>query len=121
MTNLGHDMNHCHTMDAHGKKQFSTNAVTTVRRSHHTSGSFRGQQLLSTVQGKRLEVTSLCKLHDEENGDIPDGSVRALRRSCPFSCFQEATNIAVVQRPPSLVTHTYCIPALHHDQVVYTG
>lgn len=78
MTNLSHDMSHCHTMDSHAKKQFSTNAVATVRRSHHTSGTYRGQQLLSTVQGKRLEVTSLCKLHDDENGAIPDGSVRLI-------------------------------------------
>uniref|UniRef100_K3WGM1 Uncharacterized protein n=1 Tax=Globisporangium ultimum (strain ATCC 200006 / CBS 805.95 / DAOM BR144) TaxID=431595 RepID=K3WGM1_GLOUD len=75
MTNLRHDMNHSHTMDLHEKKQFSTNAVSTARKSHHTSSTFRGQQLLSTVQGKRLEVTSLCKLHDHENGAVPDGSV----------------------------------------------
>lgn len=78
MTNLSRDMSHCHTMESHGKKQFSTNIVATVRRSHHTSGTYRGQQLLSTVQGKRLEVTSLCKLHDDENGMIPDGSVRLI-------------------------------------------
>lgn len=76
MTNLSRDMSHCHTMDSHGKKQFSSTAPTAVRRSHHTSASFRGQQLLSTVQGKRLEVTSLCQLHDDENGATPDGSVR---------------------------------------------
>lgn len=91
MTNLRRDMNHSHVLDLHEKKHFSTNAVSTVRRSYHTSGTFRGQQLLSTVEGKRLEVTSLCKLHDNENGAIPDGSVRAFRK--PISSSANAAGV----------------------------
>ncbi|KAG7400877.1 hypothetical protein PHYBOEH_004089 [Phytophthora boehmeriae] len=76
MKNLATDMKHAHTMDMHSKKVFSTNPVAVVRASHGTTAStYRGQQLLSTVQGKRLEVTSLCVLHDNENGVVPPGSV----------------------------------------------
>ncbi|ETI52742.1 hypothetical protein F442_04170 [Phytophthora nicotianae P10297] len=76
MKNLKADMKHAHTMDMHSKKIFSTNAVAAVRKSHNaTSSTYRGQQLLSTVQGKRLEVASLCLLHDSENGVVPPGSV----------------------------------------------
>ncbi|KAL3671458.1 hypothetical protein V7S43_003380 [Phytophthora oleae] len=76
MKNLTVDMKHAQTMDMHNKKVFSTNAVAVVRKSHGTTSStYRGQQLLSTVQGKRLEVTSLCLLHDSENGVVPPGSV----------------------------------------------
>ncbi|KAG2790749.1 hypothetical protein PC129_g6994 [Phytophthora cactorum] len=76
MKNLKVDMKHEHTMDMHSKKVFSTNAVAAVRKSHSaTSSTYRGQQLLSTVQGKRLEVASLCLLHDSENGVVPPGSI----------------------------------------------
>ncbi|RLN61547.1 hypothetical protein BBJ29_005069 [Phytophthora kernoviae] len=76
MKNLVTDMKHAHTMDMHGKKVFSTNPVAVVRTSHGaTASTYRGQQMLSTVQGKRLEVTSLCVLHDNENGVVPPGSV----------------------------------------------
>ncbi|KAE9347541.1 hypothetical protein PR003_g6867 [Phytophthora rubi] len=76
MKNLKVDMNHAHTMDMHDKKAFSTNAAAAVRKSHGaTSSTYRGQQLLSTVQGKRLEVASLCLLHDSENGVVPPGSI----------------------------------------------
>jgi len=52
MKNLKVDMRHAHTMDMHSKKVFSTNAVAAVRKSHGTTSStYRGQQLLSTVQG----------------------------------------------------------------------
>lgn len=63
-------------MDMHAKKVFSTNPAPVVRKSHAaTASTFRGQQLLSTVQGKRLEVASLCAIHDAEGGLAPDGSV----------------------------------------------
>ncbi|KAL4165127.1 hypothetical protein KRP22_003858 [Phytophthora ramorum] len=76
MENLTSDMKHAHTKDMYGKKVFSTNAEATVRKSHGvTSSTYRGQQLLSTVQGKRLEVASLCLLHDSENGVVPPGSI----------------------------------------------
>lgn len=77
MKNLKVDMKHAHALDMHGKKVFSTNGVADERKSHGaTSSTYRGQQLLSTVQGKRLEVASLCLLHDSENGVVPPGSVR---------------------------------------------
>ncbi|KAG1710799.1 hypothetical protein DVH05_013524 [Phytophthora capsici] len=77
MKNLKVDMKHAQTMDMHGKKIFSTNSVAIVRKSHGaTSSTYRGQQLLSTVQGKRLQVASLCLLHDSEKGVVPPGSVR---------------------------------------------
>ncbi|KAJ0397885.1 hypothetical protein ATCC90586_006471 [Pythium insidiosum] len=72
--NLWHDMGHAHTMDLHEKKIFSTNPTPSVRKNHVTSSTLRGQQLLSTVQGKRLEVASLCAIHDSESGTVPHGS-----------------------------------------------
>lgn len=77
MSNLALDLRHAHAMDMHGKRVFSTDPAPQVRRSHGaTSSTFRGQQLLSTVQGRRLEVASLCAIHDRERGTTPDGSVR---------------------------------------------
>ncbi|KAG7382095.1 hypothetical protein PHYPSEUDO_005309 [Phytophthora pseudosyringae] len=74
--NLKEDMKHAHAIDMNCKKVFSTNAVAAVRKSHGTTSStYRGQQLLSTVQGKRLEVASLCMLHDSESGAVPPGSI----------------------------------------------
>lgn len=86
MANLGLDLRHAHTLDMHAKHVFSTvPAPSGVRRSHGaTSSTFRGQQLLSMVQGRRLEVASLCAIHDQEGGAVPDGSVRQLElmRAC---------------------------------------
>ncbi|TMW56494.1 hypothetical protein Poli38472_006504 [Pythium oligandrum] len=74
--NLRHDMQHAHVMDRHDKKQFSTTPTPSVRKHHHlTASTHRGQQLLSTVQGKRLQVASLCQIHDNEAGLLPHGSV----------------------------------------------
>lgn len=77
MKNLGQDMRHAHTMDLHEKQQFSTRAAPNVRKNHsRTSSTYRGQQLLGSVQGQRLQVASLCALHDDERGVAPDGAVR---------------------------------------------
>jgi hypothetical protein len=86
MTNLGLDLRHAHALDMHAKRVFSTDpAGAGVRRSHGaTSSTFRGQQLLSSVQGRRLEVASLCAIHDQERGAVPDGSVRLLRFELPL-------------------------------------
>lgn len=74
--NLHKDMSHTNVMDMHEKKTFSTNSTPSTRKHHAmTASSFRGQQLLSTVQGKRLEVASLCDIHDYERGNIPHGSI----------------------------------------------
>jgi hypothetical protein len=63
-------------MDLHEKKILSSNPKPTVRRHHSsTASTYRGQQLLSSVQGKRLEVASLCSIHDDESGRVPHGSV----------------------------------------------
>jgi hypothetical protein len=75
MKNLYNDMNHAFTMDIHDKKIFTTDSATNPRKNHTTSSTFRGQQFLSTLQGKRLEVASLCSIHDHEGGEIPSGSV----------------------------------------------
>ncbi|DBA04014.1 TPA: hypothetical protein N0F65_009361 [Lagenidium giganteum] len=75
MRNLREDMHHAHVMGHHSKRNFTMSAESLVRKGHGTSSTFRGQQLLGTVQGKRLEVVSLCMIHDQENGEIPPGSV----------------------------------------------
>lgn len=75
MKNLERDMQHSHIMDLHKTKHFTTNPTPMVRKHHTTSSTYRGQQLLSTVQGKRLEVVSLCDIHTNEQGVVPKDSV----------------------------------------------
>ena len=77
MKNLEGDMQHAHALTHYSTRVIKSDTTTGARRHNDTSSSYRGQQLLSTVQGKRLQVVSLCHLHEEEleHGILPDGSV----------------------------------------------
>lgn len=61
-------MSHAHIMDGCRAPQYTVHPVSPLRAHFKdTHATFRGTHLLSTVQGGKLAVPSLCALHDFSN------------------------------------------------------
>ncbi|CAK4380985.1 unnamed protein product [Aphanomyces euteiches] len=72
--NLKRDMQHAHVLDLHKPAEFTTHPLVAPRKHlHDTSSSYGGQHFLGNVRGERLQVQSLCALHDAED-EVPSGS-----------------------------------------------
>ncbi|RHY30590.1 hypothetical protein DYB32_006892 [Aphanomyces invadans] len=78
--NLKRDMHHAHALDQHKPPEFTTHPLVAPREHlKQTSSTFGGQHFLGRVRGERLQVQSLCALHDAEDS-VPSDAVRALYR-----------------------------------------
>ncbi|ETV65925.1 hypothetical protein H257_17474 [Aphanomyces astaci] len=74
--NLKRDMHHAHALDQHKPPEFTTHPLVAPRdHLKQTSSTFGGQHFLSLVRGERLQVQSLCALHDAEEDAVPSGAV----------------------------------------------
>ncbi|EQC39360.1 hypothetical protein SDRG_03563 [Saprolegnia diclina VS20] len=77
LKSLKRDMHHSHTLELQKPPEFSTHPLSAPRVNYQaTSSSYGGQHFLGAVRGARLQVQSLCALHDaEESGPLPSGSI----------------------------------------------
>ncbi|OQR97581.1 hypothetical protein ACHHYP_10202, partial [Achlya hypogyna] len=81
LKSLKRDMQHSHVLEYQKPPEFTTHPLSAPRAHYReSSSSYGGQHFLGAVRGARLQVQSLCALHDgEEGAPPPSGSVLVIQ------------------------------------------